>query len=90
MKKAIFLLLAASLFAAGGRASAEPGPELLRRQWDARWIELPGSDPDAYGAYIFRKVRSRPDYQVDPTVYGYSVHLVSVSSKRPHTSKVDV
>ena len=56
MKKAIFLLLAASLLAAGGRASAEPGPELLRRQWDARWIELPGSDPCAYGAYIFRKV----------------------------------
>ena len=34
------------------------GPDvspLLRRQWDARWVEVPGCDPQAYGVYLFRK-----------------------------------
>ncbi len=27
---------------------------MLRSQWDAQWVEVPGCDPEAYGVYLFR------------------------------------
>lgn len=51
-KKALVALCLLS----GPAALAGPDiPPLLRRQWDARWVEVPGCDPQAYGVYLFRK-----------------------------------
>ena len=31
-------------------------PDLLSNKWNAFWIEVPGTDPSAYGVYHFSKV----------------------------------
>ncbi len=30
-------------------------PDLLKKQWDANWITVPGATPNGYGVYMFRK-----------------------------------
>ncbi len=30
-------------------------PDLLTKQWDAKWITVPGATPNGYGVYMFRK-----------------------------------
>ena len=56
MKKILLLALLAAGLSCGRAAAAAPDtPDLLRRQWDARWVEVPGCDPQAYGVYLFRK-----------------------------------
>jgi len=67
MKSLLFLLLAlASLFAGSPTSSGAEVPDLLRRQWDARWVEVPDSDPQGYGVYLFRK---ELDLAAVPTAY---------------------
>ena len=43
------------------RASSQSiAPEILTKQWKARWITVPGSDAHGYGVYRFRKTISLP------------------------------
>ncbi len=35
-------------------------PDLLTKQWDAKWITVPGASPNGYGVYMFRKGISLP------------------------------
>jgi alpha-L-rhamnosidase len=30
-------------------------PDILKKQWDASWITVPGASPNGYGVYMFRK-----------------------------------
>src|SRR5512139_4120142 len=30
-------------------------PDILKQQWDAKWITVPGATLDDYGVYLFRK-----------------------------------
>lgn len=49
---------------ARGDASVKSNPELLNRQWTARWIAVPETSPNAYGVYHFRRtfdLASRPE-----------------------------
>ncbi|MCR4860427.1 MAG: alpha-rhamnosidase [Bacteroidales bacterium] len=56
MKRCLFFALAfVSLFCCPVRSVGAEVPDLLRRQWDARWVEVPDCDPQAYGVYLFRK-----------------------------------
>ena len=36
-------------------ASAQSAGDLLTKAWDAKWIEAPGTAPEAYGVYHFRR-----------------------------------
>ncbi len=35
-------------------------PDLLTRQWDAKWIAVPGEPANGYGIYLFRKTMEIP------------------------------
>lgn len=48
----LFLLLFVGVRALPGQSSV---PDLQRSLWPAQWIDLPGTDPEAYGVYLFRK-----------------------------------
>src|SRR5215216_6561705 len=54
----VLALIVASV-AANHRARADElpriNPELLTRQWSARWIAVPNASPFDYGVYHFRK-----------------------------------
>lgn len=46
-----------------GDSAVKSNPELLNRQWTARWINVPDSAPTGYGVYHFRRafdLASRP------------------------------
>lgn len=35
--------------------SQQPDDNILKKQWNASWIVVPGESPDHYGVYLFRK-----------------------------------
>lgn len=43
-----------------------PSSELLEKPWDAKWINYPEGDPNAYGIYYFRK---HLDLSAEPSSY---------------------
>ena len=67
LTQGVLALILAAGFLPSGPVQAAAGPDispLLRRQWDARWVEVPGCDPQGYGVYLFRKdldLAARPD-----------------------------
>lgn len=55
--RSLYLLsLMALLLSVFASAENQTSSEWLRRQWDAQWVDVPGSDSQAYGVYLFRKV----------------------------------
>lgn len=53
-----FLLESAAALAAAPLAAQDAG--LLRRQWTAKWISVPGIHPTEYGVYHFRRTFDLP------------------------------
>ena len=50
------LLLALGFFALCNHTySQNTGNDILKKQWNASWIVVPGESPDHYGIYLFRK-----------------------------------
>ena len=43
---------------------------MLKENWNAAWIEVPGSDPDEYGVYYFRK-----DIDLDEVPGSFKIHV---------------
>lgn len=60
MKKKLFIVFILIAFAET-LCSQPVNPVLLKKTWAARWIEVPGSDPQGYGIYYFRKKISLED-----------------------------
>ena len=77
MKK-IFLTLTALVLLAGTGAFAQFGPQrdpsapfdLMTESWNARWISVPGTGPQDYGVYYFRK-----DVELGAVPDDYVVHV---------------
>jgi hypothetical protein len=55
MKKLLVYLL---LLCTSGTQSQTVAPDIINKQWNARWIAVPGADAHAYGVYRFRKTIS--------------------------------
>lgn len=55
MKHAILILSILLSFVSGTLAADEIPERYLRQQWDAHWIDMPGSDGQEYAVYYFRK-----------------------------------
>jgi len=55
MKRIILYALLLCILEAQGQSIA---PDILNKQWTARWISVPESDPHGYGVYRFRKIIS--------------------------------
>jgi hypothetical protein len=53
MKK--LLLFIAAFYLVTALAAQSISPDLLIRQWDARWLSVPGEPAQGYGVYLFRK-----------------------------------
>ena len=49
------LLILANLVIPVISHSQNTGDEILKKQWNASWIVVPGESPDHYGVYLFRK-----------------------------------
>lgn len=49
------LALFLTIQAVAVRGAAVPDESLQTRQWDAQWVEVPGTDPQAWGVYLFRR-----------------------------------
>lgn len=52
---ALALVLAAGLMVSHGSNLQPVSPDLLSREWPAKWIRVPGESADGYGIYLFRK-----------------------------------
>ncbi len=52
---ALALVLAAGLMVSHGSNLQPVSPDLLSREWPAKWIRVPGESVDGYGIYLFRK-----------------------------------
>ena len=52
MKKYFCLILVLIQISAQSQSVA---PDILQKQWKAKWIAVPGTDPHHYGVYLFRK-----------------------------------
>jgi hypothetical protein len=62
--KANLLCLVFLLFAQETGNSQSIAPELLRNEWNAKWITVPGATYNSFGVYLFRKtvdLKSVPD-----------------------------
>ena len=49
------VLSSAETMAQGTSGEARINPELLTKQWSAKWIAVPGASPFEYGVYHFRR-----------------------------------
>ena len=55
MKIKLTLLLFAIIMLSGISHSQQINDDILKKQWNASWIVVPGESPDHYGVYLFRK-----------------------------------
>lgn len=67
--KGIFFLLFL-LFASYSSFSQQINPDFLTKNWNARWITAPESNPTDYGVYVFRK---KFDIAAQPS--NYIIHV---------------
>lgn len=67
MHKILLLILCIACFF--NLSAQNINPDILKKGWDARWIDVPGNNPNAYGVYHFRKSFSLNDKPQQFTIH---------------------